>query len=423
MPSYAGPLDGLPLNLEALLRRLEATFGSDLSAFEKLRLPVTLQRLLDRNEDYWERGAGRKPPRTDLRYANLGIYGWDVRDAISATAMRASLRVGSRPDDSFTGAKPDHDNDIAALSVLAPFGMQATQLEAARLHGRNGGIDTLVVVLGANNALGAVVDKRPDWSDVGYDDLDRKGPYNVWRPIHFAAEYGALVAGLRTIAARRVVLATVPHVTIAPMAQGVNPDPSRRGKKWRDGSRYFPYYTDPWIAEKDFRPDKHRHLTHQQARAIDAAIDQYNDVIAAAVGDARRDGREWLLVDLCGVLDGLATRRYHDDPEASSRHPWQAGELPPAIADLDTRFFRANRRGRRAGGLFGLDGIHPTTVGYGVIAQSVLDLLAGVGVPSTPLDFAALRRADTLVAAPPPLVDELFAQLAPFATRFLTRRR
>jgi hypothetical protein len=37
--------------------------------------------------------------------------------------------------------------------------------------------------------------------------------------------------------------------------------------KWRPGSRFFPHYIDPWINERDFRPSKHRHLTHQQVRA------------------------------------------------------------------------------------------------------------------------------------------------------------
>ena len=40
----------------------------------------------------------------------------------------------------------------------------------------------------------------------------------MWKPSHFAAEYGLVVGAVKAIAARRVVLATVPHVTIAPMA-------------------------------------------------------------------------------------------------------------------------------------------------------------------------------------------------------------
>lgn len=420
VPSYGGPLGGLPLNLEGLLRRLQEQFGDELNFLEKLELPVILQRRCDENEDYWERGDGREPPRVDLRYENLGIYGWDVRDAISYTAERAAQRAALTPHDDLRGAKPENDNDIAASSVLAPFGIAATQIAAAQWHGDNGGIGTLVVALGANNALGSVVDKQPKWSDAGFDDLDRKGAYNVWRPVHFAVEYAELVKALRSISAHRVVLATVPHVTIAPIAKGVNPQ--NPGQKWREGSRYFPYYIDPWIEEKDFNPAKHRYLTHQQARAIDSAIDQFNETITDAVRHARREGRDWLVLDLCGVLDGLGFRRFIQDPAARARNNWEPFILPEPIADLDTRFFLSDKNGRRQGGLFGLDGVHPTTSGYGVIAQAALDVLAGAGVPTTAIDFTSLRGKDTLNARAPALLTSVLGLLAPFLTVFVSRR-
>jgi hypothetical protein len=419
VPAYGGPLGGLPLNIEGLLRQLQKKFGDDLSVFEKIQLPVALQGLADENEDYWERGDGHEPPRTDVRYENLGVYGWDVRDALAYTAGRAAVRAGAKADDSFVGAKPEHDNDIAAATVLAPFGTDATQLDAAAWHGRNGGIGTLVVALGANNALGSVVGKKAVWSDTGYDTLDGKGRFNVWRPVHFAVEYGELVKALRPIAALRVVLATVPHVTIAPIAKGVNPQ--NPGQKWREGSRYFPYYTDPWIGEKDFRPAKHRHLTHQQARAIDSAIDQFNGTIVEVVRHARSEGRDWQVLDLCGVLDGLAHRRFATDEAAAERNDWQEFALPGAIADLDTQFFLSDEKGRRQGGLFGLDAIHPSTSGYGVVAQALLDLLAGAGVPTTPIDFAGLRRRDTLNTDPPALLSGMLGLLSPFLTRLVSR--
>lgn len=421
VPTYGGPLGGLPFNLEGVLRQLQQNFGDELNLLEKfVELPVALQRLCDGNEDYWERGEGRKPPRVDLRYENLGIYGWDVRDAMSYTAGRAAQRAAATPEDSLAGYKPENDNDIAASSVLAPFGIAATQIDAAAWHGSNGGIGTLIVALGANNALGSVVEKQPKWSGSAFNDLDGKGAYNVWRPVHFAIEYAELVRSLRTIAAHRVVLATVPHVTIAPIAKGVNPD--NPGQKWREGSRYFPYYIDPWIDEANFRPSKHRFITHQQARAIDSAIDQFNGTITDAIRHARREGRDWRVLDLCGVLDGLSFRRFINDPATAARNDWQRFVLPPPITDLDTRFFLSDKNGRRQGGLFGLDGVHPTTSGYGVIAQAALDVLAGAGTRTTPIDFAALRLKDTMNAQPPALVTSMLGLLAPFLTSFVSRR-
>lgn len=418
-PSYAGPSDGLPFNIESMLRQLQVSFGDDLNTFEKLRLPVELLRIGDANEDYWERGPGSAPPPQSPRYDNVGIYGWDLRDALSSTSNRAAVKRGAPQHDDLFGVKPDADNDIAAWSVLRPFGPDADQVAAAAWHGEHGGIGTLVVMLGANNALGAVVGKRVSWSGPGYDDLDRKDGFTVWRPTHFADEYGELVGRLRAIPAQRVILATVPHVTIAPIANGVNPQ--HPGEKWRTGSRYFPYYADPWIAEADFKPSKHRHLTHQQARAIDSAIDQYNTTITDAVRAARAEGRDWYVYDLCGLLDALAYRRFLDDADARAKNGWVPYPLPAELQDLDTRRFSADERGRHAGGLIGLDMIHPTITGYGVVAHEMLAVLAAAGVASTPIDFAAVRASDTLVSDPPALVDDVLRLAAPFATWFVSR--
>jgi hypothetical protein len=419
VPSHGGPLGGLPLNLEGLLRGLEDKFGDGLNPLELAALPIALQGLADSNEDYWERGPGSAPPPTDVRYENLGIYGWDIRDCLSYTAGRAAAQIGANPPrDEFFGTKPSSDNDIAALSVLAPFGVAAAQIDAVVWHGHDGGIDTLVIFHGSNNALPAVVKKRVAWSGADYADLDKKGKYTIWTPTHFAQEYAELVRAISPIPVRRVVLATVPHVTVAPIAKGVNPQ--NPGQKWRPGSRYFPYYTDPWIDEEDFQPAKHRHLTHQQVRAVDSAIDQFNDTIADAVRHARTEGRDWFLFDVCGILDGVALRRYAADADAAESNDWKPYPLPEPIADLDTCFFRSDRNGRSQGGLFSLDGVHPTTSGYGVIASALLDVLAAGGVPSTPVDFVEVRRQDTLNHNPPALTDAVCGLLAPFLTRFVS---
>jgi hypothetical protein len=265
-----------------------------------------------------------------------------------------------------------------------------------------------------------VVDKKPLWSDTGYDDLDRKSAFNVWRPTHFALEYGRLIAAVRTVTAERVVLVTVPHVTVVPMAFGVNPDDP--GRKWRDGSRYFPYYTDPWIEESAFRPDKHRNITHQQARAIDSAIDQYNETIADAVRHARSEGREWYLFDMCGVLDGLAQRRYVDDASAAGRNGWQPHSLPAPLAGLTTRFFRSDETGRLQGGLFGLDGVHPTTSGYAVLAGAIADVLTTAGLKPADVPYTELLEADTLNDDPPALLNRALELVTPFLTRLVSHR-
>ena len=322
-PTYGGPLDGLPVNIESLLRHLEAKLGSTISWFEMAELPFLLHDLLDGNEDHWERGPGADTPSTAVRYDNVGIYGWDVRDALSRDT-RPFVRPPA-PTSTTTSSVPSRRPTTTSRRgpCCAPFGDEATQVSAAERHGADGGIDTLIVALGSNNALDAVVSKEVRWSGEGFDRLadgttrPSSSSYNVWRPTHFAHEYQVLVDRLRGIPARRVVLTTVPHVTIAPIANGLNPQ--HPGEKWQPGSRYFPCYADPWIDDAHFDPRKHRHLTHQQVRAIDSAIDQYNTTIVAAVRAARRDGRDWFVFDLCGLLDTLAHRRFATDAVAAGR--------------------------------------------------------------------------------------------------------
>ncbi len=306
-----------------------------------------------------------------------------------------------------------------ALRTLHGPDPQATQMSAAKWFGEHGGIETLVVALGANNALGVVQALKLRWSGPGYDDITQKDKYNLWTPDHFAHEYGLLVDQVREIDAKHVILATVPHVTVAPILRGVGEKPYY--------SRYFARYTRPWISDASFDAAIHPCLTGDEARTVDSAIDQYNYTIKRFVRDARlgvggHRPRDWYLLDLCGVLDRLAYRRYLASPQ--SQPDWfEPYDLPAEMLSLsprpDARFFGSDPRGRTQGGLFALDGVHPTTIGYSIIAQEVMTImsqLAGVEFPDesgTPVAGPARLHVDrwiardTLITDPPTLVNEL----------------
>jgi hypothetical protein len=117
------------------------------------------------------------------------------------------------------------------------------------------------------------------------------------------------------------------------------------------------------------------------------------------------------------LLDRLAARRYIDDPLARPEW-WRKYELPPELKALspepDSRFFAAGPEGRTQGGFFSLDGVHPTTIGYGILAQELIDVMqqyAGVefylGDGQTRrtgpvrVDFGRLISRDTLISNPP----------------------
>lgn len=420
-PTYFG-FGGLPLNMEFLIRQLEDGFGDRANFWE---VPLALYRarqFMDDVEDHWERGAGSRVPRIAGIQHNLSVYGWDLRDALEVTAERLDSRI-DEPTDALFKQIVENAGERAGLRVLKSArdenGRALTAFGAAAQLGNEGtyekpgegdGIETLIVLLGANNALPSILGLDVVWSESGYDDLGKKRRFTVWRPSHFEAELKEVVKEIKKVNARHVILGTVPHVTIAPIARGVGP-------KVRRGSRYYPYYTRPWIRDDEFDAKNDPHITEQQARAVDSAIDQYNHAITEAVRIAREDDRlDWHLFEVAGLLDRLAARRYIDDPQARPAW-WRKYDLPPELEALsptpDSRFFASGPEGRTQGGLFSLDGVHPTTVGYGIMAQELITVMQQAGVPfylgdgrtrhvgPVRVDFGRLIARDTLISNPP----------------------
>ena len=182
-PSYPG-FGGLPINIELLLHDLEERFGAQLSFFE---LPLALFRarqFMDGVEDYYERGPGSQVPAVTGVNHNLGIYGWDLRDVLERTFDSCQKEIQT-PKDDLIAQLVENDNQRAALRVLpsipeparllTPLGAAKALGDEGTLEGRDGdGIETLIVLLGANNALGSVTELRVVWSGDGFDDLERK---------------------------------------------------------------------------------------------------------------------------------------------------------------------------------------------------------------------------------------------------------
>jgi GDSL-like Lipase/Acylhydrolase len=409
-PIYGGP-GGLPLDLEWLLRGLERKFGDELDLFESVGALLTARRLLEDNEDFWERGAGARIPKQPGINHNLAIYGWDLRDTLSRDAD--VLRRAMRPaHDDLWPSMPQNSSSLAGLYVLDSArdiaGNALTPLEAAAQLGTEG-IETLIVFIGANNALATVLTLDVVWSDKDYADPEKKRKYTVWRPEHFAAELKEVVAAVRRIAARHVLWLTIPHVTIAPLAHGV-------GDKLDESSRYFSFYTRPWVRDDAFqeKPTRYPSLTGVEARQIDSAIDQYNQAIIDSVEAARREGRDWRIVDIAAVLDGLAERRYLENPKARPKW-WKEYKLPPEIQKTlgfrpTTRFLNSGAGKVTQGGLVALDGVHPTTTGYSIIAHECMKVMVDAGVqffdengqarPKPKFNFKRVIEADTLLTNP-----------------------
>jgi hypothetical protein len=429
---------GIPFNIELHIRELEVRYGDELSPLEMVGALFHLYDSLAEAEHWWD-GPGSVIPKDGPINHNLGIYGWDLRDALSRTVETAHERLRTPNGHHFVPLVRNADL-ISAGRVLGSArtsgGLPMTPLQAAAALAREGGegageadgdgIETLIVALGANNALGTVLSLSVHWSGPGYEDLQQKAKYNVWHPEHFAAEWAQVVAKVREIRASHVIFATVPHVTIAPIAHGV-------GGKLAEGSRYFRFYTRPWISEDDFDPQDDPHLTGEEARAIDSAIDGYNATILSSIKAAREEGRDWRVLDLAGLLDRLARRRYIDDPAARPEW-WSEYELPEELTALDpppdARFFTSGPSGRVTGGLISLDGIHPTTIAYGLMAQEFIRVMQEAGVafmrgdgltPRTEevvrVDWKRLIERDTLISQPPAALSSDLALIGWFDER------
>lgn len=437
-PKFNGPDEcpGLPINLEALIRQLEIAARRKPLAWSWYRTIPRLIQVAHAVTTYWERGKGSESPKNQHFNHNLAIWGWDLRDAMTKDIGWCLDKIGERPPKpkglwaqiwSFllrlAVPVPQMAQPRTAVITLSGEGddRSTTQVSAARSLGNEGsvetggqpndasdGIETLFVGLGSNNALGTVIDLSLNWSeDADYQSLDDKWKYNIWRPEHFQAELALLVSEVKTIRARHVIWSSVPHVTIAPLARGVGT------KTWM--TRYFARYCRAWITDEDFDGNSDPSLTADQARVVDSTIDEYNAVIKSHVEAARRVGLDWYYFDGAGLLDRLAYRRYLENPQS-----WPPGFRPYLLPEKaitkspppDTRFFAADKRGRLQGGIIALDGVHPTTLGYGIIAQEIIKVMELARVPfydakgalrpgPVEVDWSRLVSADTLNSAPP----------------------
>jgi hypothetical protein len=206
-PRYPG-FGGIPLNIELMIRDLEERFGDELSWWELPSALFHARQHLAEAEHWWDSGPGAATPPMPGISHNLGVYGWDVRDILSRTAdsSKAEDRVPFQLVPLVRNA-----DAIAAKRALdsarAADGTALTPLQAAKALGEQGsledgtgdGVETLLVTIGANNALGTVIGLSVRWSRDGFDQLKAKGAFDVWRPEHFESEFALVADEVRQI--------------------------------------------------------------------------------------------------------------------------------------------------------------------------------------------------------------------------------
>ena len=411
MPDFRGE-GGLPINLEQLFRLLADRYGEKISWLEIVSALASVGSFFDKVEDYWERGDGIRPSGTGPLHHNLAVWGFSVSDADRLTEAICRRVIPPARDDFLPWRQvPEWPMYRTARRTLNPtFAVQYeeyTQIDAARaIAEAEGGIENLIVWLGTNNCLGTVTTLKIRLSQE--DDINRlayERECNLWQPHHFGKLYKRMADGIDAVGAQNVFVATVPHITIPPVSRGVSPGAAAGEEQDADG--YYEFYTHFWIWDEDFAraPDKYPYLSRGDARMIDQTIDDYNDIIRQEAAQ-----RGWRVVDLCAVLDQLAFRRQGGKPtyvfpsgliaalkrKRDTRNRFDENDRPI----LDTRYLRKIKETDGSytyqGGLISLDGLHPTTIGYGITAHEFLKVMADV-VPTQPLDWDRIVQADRLV--------------------------
>ncbi|HIK45087.1 MAG TPA: lipase [Leptolyngbyaceae cyanobacterium M65_K2018_010] len=423
IPTFPG--SGLPLNLEDALRVMEQYLGQEIDTWEWVaRFPALLHQYADSVEDLYERGAGSRPVSYGGSYHNLAVWGFKVVDSFtinSAYCDQTIKREEGWIEDDFFGL-PAAPMYRTAKRVLNPnfHASKASWTQIDNLKAvvqKDGQLETLILWLGANDCLGTVIDLQvKDMTDADVEKLQQSGQINdpvarrQWNLTHlglFEQDFKTLVTAIAKVipATTQVFVGTVPHVTIPPISKGMGAF---------DGT-YFEYYGSFFANAKSFgNPPKQRHLTKAQVIAIDQRIDGFNQVIRSTVG---QQGPQWHMVDVGAILDELAVKRNRSSDSPGLRlieyyrrrgqpdHPLLKLKPVPSILRLDT-----NNAIRLQGGLFSLDCIHPTTIGYGIVAEEFLTVMKAAGIAGadpSKLNWPEVIAHDTLLQAPPSLWDDI----------------
>lgn len=212
-------------------------------------------------------------------YHNQAIWGLAINDSWLVNEKNSREFIEANKERySIFGLLPEHAKYTTARLVLNPslhpeYELR-TQLQNVQALSNDGGIENLIVCLGHNNALGSIVNLHLTWSTP--EDLDSIMGYrtcSIYGPEHFECEYRKLAEKITKIGAERVFVPTIPYPTIPPILQGVNSQFSS------NHLGYFDYYSRFWIWDEDFDPEKHPHLTKDEAIQIDFTVDEYNSII------------------------------------------------------------------------------------------------------------------------------------------------
>ncbi len=421
VPRFPG--SGLPINIEWLLRSMRRKLGSDIRRIEWAELLFRLRDFVDDVEDLYERGAGSKPAAYTGLYHNLAVAGFRVYDSFKVNTRYCYDQINDKEgwiQDDFLGL-PSAPMYRIAQRVLNPGQQESrnswTQIDNLEALNRpDDPVEILILFLGANDCLRTIKDLRirDMEGEPSSDPQERRERYNLTSTTVFEENYRTMVAEISNAISdtTSVFVGTVPHVTIAPITRGI----LKSEDSAVDDDGYFPYYGRFFATQEEFNHHWDPHLTRDQALEIDERIDGFNTIIENIIGE---QGEMWHTVDICALLDNLAVRRNlnTDCPtevlesffqgRGQDDHPLLTHCLDPLPSVLR---FESSDHERTSGGFFSLDCFHPTTIGYGLIAEEFLRKMQEVeieGADPACLNWRQIIKRDSLIRTPPALWDDI----------------
>lgn len=444
---------GLPLDLETVFRRLERRLETDISGpFEWIKAISIINSYLDEVETYYESGEGCLDKSLGRNaYHNVSVRGFDLSNSWQLTPEICKKQVNSSNDrgDNFFGVVNEslHRTAYKVLGSGTSENANRSQLGWLEYHHKKEGVENLILWLGANNALGTVTNltikqTSPDGTAfingperVTYKERKDKD-WNLWHPEDFRVEYQFMMDKVVEIMEEnpcrvdyKVFIGTIPLVTICPLIKAVedfdrteikvmewivdedNPAPMGinevvMGKE--DKVSYGKYY--PYFLFEDNFDITLKHLNQRDVLHIDNCIRMYNKIIQQIVAEANKKigEKRFYLVDIATALNKMALKRNNNDP--TYKFPDYFKFCHPRV---DSRYYGVNAdKEIKAGGLFSLDGVHPTAIGHGLIAYEFLKVMAKAKVynkdPETAINWNEIFKSDTLYSNPIGLLGEIY---------------
>lgn len=449
---------GMPNNIEEIFRRLQKKLGPNIKGpIEWTRALDIINRYIDDIEDYYERGEGYFAENLSKKpFDNVSIRGFDVAYSwlVNPSLCEKIIEVSPGKDDNWWGIVDQ--SLLRTAKIVLETGSKSgpknpSQIDWLKFHHENEGVENLFLWLGANNALGTVLDldiiqtsndgtafiNGPD--KVSYQERIEK-KWNLWHPEDFKAEYKFTLDKIVDIMISnphnvdyKIFVATVPLVTICPLIKAAgttsdrddikviewdvdieNPAPMdikdlKPGEeKSYSYAKYYPYFA---FAENfDINT---KHLNQSKALHIDNVIRKYNRIIQELVAEANKKLKapRIYLVDISSALSKMALKRNKYDPTYDFPEYFKY-----AYPKVDTRYCGTNRDGTiNSGGIFSLDGVHPTAIGQGLIAYEFLKVMKKAGSFSgdveKAIDWHTIFNSDSLYSNPIGLLGEIYENI------------